>query len=133
MGSAAQRPAQTVDRLRPPAAGIEVVWSSSSRRRILSLPESSPYETVAVFGVNGFVKTIRADRGSRVKIGELIASGAGTGRVKAEAQSKLQGAQAQLAAVRSKADATSSTYAGWKAASATPGVWRGTISWWRGG
>jgi RND family efflux transporter MFP subunit len=44
------------------------------------------------------------------------------GAQKAEAQSKLQIAEAQLAAVRSKADATSSTYDKLKAASATPGV-----------
>jgi RND family efflux transporter MFP subunit len=41
---------------------------------------------------------------------------------RAEAQSKLQGAEAQLAAVRSKAEANQSTYDRLKAASATPGV-----------
>ena len=41
---------------------------------------------------------------------------------KAEAQSKLQSAEAQLAAIRSKAEATASTYDKLKAASATPGV-----------
>ena len=41
---------------------------------------------------------------------------------RAEAQSKLQGAEAQLAAVRAKAEADASTYEKLKAASATPGV-----------
>jgi membrane fusion protein (multidrug efflux system) len=92
----------------------------------LSLPgELTPDETVALFSrVNGFVKTIRVDRGSRVKAGETIAvlEAPELGAQKAEAQSKLQSAEAQLAAVRAKADATSSTYDKLKAASATPGV-----------
>lgn len=41
---------------------------------------------------------------------------------RSEAQSKLQSAQAQLGAVRSKADADEGTYDKLKAASATPGV-----------
>lgn len=92
----------------------------------LSLPgELSPYETVALYSrVSGFVKTIRVDRGSRVKAGEEIAvlDAPELGAQKAEAQSKLQSAEAQLAAVRSKAEATASTYEKLKAASATPGV-----------
>jgi membrane fusion protein, multidrug efflux system len=92
----------------------------------LSLPgELAPYQTVALYSrVNGFVKTIRVDRGSRVKTGEQLAvlEAPELGAQKAEAQSKLQSAEAQLAAVRSKADATSSTYEKLKAASATPGV-----------
>src|SRR5262249_30204444 len=41
---------------------------------------------------------------------------------RAEAQSKVQAAEAQLAAVRAKADADTSTFEKLKAASATPGV-----------
>jgi RND family efflux transporter MFP subunit len=93
---------------------------------MLSLPgELAPYETVALYSrVNGFVKTIRVDRGSRVKAGEEIAvlDAPELGAQKAEAQSKLQSAEAQLGAARSKAEATSSTYDKLKAASATPGV-----------
>jgi len=121
-------PAQTVDRTAPPGPpAVEVVKVVEQPLNvILSLPgELTPYETVALYSrVNGFVKTIRVDRGSRVKLGELIAvlEAPELDAQKAEAQSKLQGAQAQLAAVRSKADATSSTYDRLKAASATPGV-----------
>jgi RND family efflux transporter MFP subunit len=121
-------PAQTVDRTAPAGPpAIEVVKVVEQPLNvILSLPgELTPYETVALYSrVNGFVKTIRVDRGSRVKLGELIAvlEAPELDAQKAEAQSKLQGAQAQLAAVRSKADATSSTYDRLKAASATPGV-----------
>ena len=92
----------------------------------LSLPgELTPYQTVALYSrVAGFVKTIAVDRGSRVRAGEQLAVLEAPELVaqRAEAQSKLQSAEAQLAAVRSKAEATASTYEKLKAASATPGV-----------
>jgi RND family efflux transporter MFP subunit len=74
--------------------------------------------------VTGFVKTIRVDRGSRVRTGELMAELEAPELVaqRAEAQSKVQAAEAQLAAARSKGDGDASTYDKLKAASATPGV-----------
>jgi membrane fusion protein (multidrug efflux system) len=121
-------PAQTTEKAAsagPPT--IEVVKVVEQPLDVtLSLPgELAPYETVALYSrVNGFVKTIRVDRGSRVKAGEQLAvlEAPELGAQKAEAQSKLQSAEAQLGAVRSKADATASTYDKLKAASATPGV-----------
>ncbi len=62
--------------------------------------ELDPYQAVAVYPkVTGFVKTIRVDRGSRVRAGELMAVLEAPELVaqRAEAQSKLQGAEAQLA------------------------------------
>jgi membrane fusion protein (multidrug efflux system) len=92
----------------------------------LSMPgELEPYEMVAVYPkVTGFVKSIRVDRGSNVRAGDLIAVLDAPELVahRSEGQSKLQGAEAQLAAVRSKADADASTYAKLQAAAATPGV-----------
>ena len=92
----------------------------------LSLPgELTPYQTVALYSrVTGFVKTIAVDRGSRVRAGQQLATLEAPELVaqKAEQQSKLQSAEAQLAAVRSKAEASASTYEKLKAASATPGV-----------
>ena len=92
----------------------------------LSLPgELTPYQTVAIYPrVTGFVKTIRVDRGSRVRAGDLIAvlEAPELAAQRSEAQSKLQSAEAQLGAVRSRADADASTYDKLKAASATPGV-----------
>jgi membrane fusion protein (multidrug efflux system) len=92
----------------------------------LSMPgELEPYEMVAVYPrVTGFLKSIRVDRGSRVRSGELIAVLDAPELVahRSEGQSKLQAAEAQLAAVRSKADADASTYAKLQAAAATPGV-----------
>jgi RND family efflux transporter MFP subunit len=92
----------------------------------LSLPgELTPYQTVALYSrVTGFVKTIAVDRGSRVRAGQQLAALEAPELVaqKAEAQSKLQSAESQLAAIRSRAEATASTYEKLKAASATPGV-----------
>jgi membrane fusion protein, multidrug efflux system len=92
----------------------------------LSLPaELIPYQTFALYSrVTGFVKTIAVDRGSRVRAGEQLAvlEAPEFGAQKAEAQSKLQSAEAQLAAIRAKAEASASTYEKLKAASATPGV-----------
>jgi len=92
----------------------------------LSMPgQLDPYETVAIYPkVTGFVKTIRVDRGSRVRTGELMADLEAPELVaeRAEAQSKMQAAQSNLAVARSKADGDTSTYNKVKAASATPGV-----------
>jgi membrane fusion protein (multidrug efflux system) len=109
----------------PPA--VEVVSVVERPLNVtLSLPaELTAYETVALYArVNGFIKTIRVDRGSRVTAGQLIATleAPELGALRAEAQSKLQSAQAQLNAVRAKAEATAGTYDKLKAASATPGV-----------
>jgi RND family efflux transporter MFP subunit len=92
----------------------------------LSMPgELDPYQVVAIYAkVTGFVKTIRVDRGSRVRAGEVIAvlEAPELTAQRAEAESKLQAAEAQLTAVRSKADADASTYDRLEAAAATPGV-----------
>ena len=92
----------------------------------LSMPgQLDPYETVAIYPrVTGFVKTIAVDRGSHVREGDVIAllDAPELSAQRAEGQSKLQAANAQLAATRAKADSDSSTYDKLKAASATPGV-----------
>jgi membrane fusion protein, multidrug efflux system len=108
----------------PTIAVVRVVEQSVDAT--LSLPgELNPYQAVAVYPrVTGFVKTIGVDRGSRLRTGDLIAllEAPELAAQRAEAQSKLQAAEAQLAAVRSKADADASTFDRLKAASATPGV-----------
>ena len=92
----------------------------------LSLPgELTARQSVAIFArVTGFVKSVQVDRGSQVHAGEVLAVLDAPELVaqRAEAQSKLQAAEAQLAAVRAKADADASTFERLKAASATPGV-----------
>lgn len=92
----------------------------------LSMPgELEPYLAVAIFPkVTGFVKSIRVDRGSRVRAGELMATleAPEVQAQRAEAQSKVQTAEAQLGAVQAKADADASTYKKLEAAAATPGA-----------
>lgn len=106
---------------------IDVVRVVEQRLDVpLSLPaELTPYQSVAIYPkVTGFVKTIRVDRGSRVRAGDLIATleAAELLSQRAEAQSKLREAEGQLAAARSKADADRGTYERLRAASTIPGV-----------
>jgi RND family efflux transporter MFP subunit len=127
-GCRGNAPAQTTAKAAPEGPRIvEVVRVVEQPLNVtLSLPgELTPYQTVALYSrVAGFVKTIAVDRGSRVRAGQQLAALEAPELVaqKAEAQSKLQSAEAQLAAMRSKAEATASTYEKLKAASATPGV-----------
>jgi membrane fusion protein, multidrug efflux system len=120
--------AQTTDKAAPAGPQtVEVVKVVEEPLNVtLSLPgELTPYQTVALYSrVTGFVKTITVDRGSRVRAGQQLAALEAPELVaqKSEAQSKLQGAEAQLSAIRAKADASASTYEKLKAASATPGV-----------
>jgi len=87
--------------------------------------ELMPYQVVDVYPkVTGFVKWIRVDRGSRVKTGEQIALLEAPELVaqRAEAQSKFQSAEAQLAAGQAKMAADQATYQRMSAAAKTPGV-----------
>ena len=92
----------------------------------LEMPgELEPYESVAVVPkITGFVKRIPVDRGSRVRTGDLLVELEAPELIaqRAEAQSKLQGADAQLGVARAKADADQSTLDKLHAAAATPGV-----------
>ena len=92
----------------------------------LSLPgELTAYQQVAVFPrVTGFVKAVTVDRGSTVRAGDLLLSLEAPELVaqRAEAQSKLGAAEAQLSVARAKSDADRATFERLKAASATPGV-----------
>jgi membrane fusion protein, multidrug efflux system len=93
---------------------------------MLSLPgQLDPYEMVAMYSrVTGFVKTMSVDRGSRVRAGDVLAvlEAPELSAQRAEAQSKLQSASAQLAATRARTDADSGTFDRLQAAAATPGA-----------
>src|SRR5947207_8114514 len=111
----------------PATLSVEVVSVSSKKLGItVRLPgELQPYESVAVFPkVTGFVDTITVDRGSVVKTGQhmirLVAPEIADQR--AEALSKLHGAEAQRLEAEAKLASDESTYARLKSASATPGV-----------
>src|SRR5712692_4889799 len=87
--------------------------------------ELQPYEVVAIFPkVTAFVDSISVDRGSVVKAGQLMARlvAPELAAQRAEAQSKLQGADAQRAESEAKLASDENTYQRLKAASATPGV-----------
>lgn len=92
----------------------------------LSLPgELTAFQSVAVYPrVAGFVKAVHVDRGSRVRAGDVLVTLEAPELIaqRAEAQSKLQGAEAQLAVARARAEADRGTYEKLRAASATPGV-----------
>lgn len=92
----------------------------------LSLPgELTPFQSVAIYPrVQGFVKTVNVDRGSKVRAGDVLATLEAPELVaqRSEAQSKVQAAEAQLAVARARAEATRSTFERLKAASTTPGV-----------
>jgi membrane fusion protein, multidrug efflux system len=110
-----------------PAPTVEVIKVLSKKLAIaVRLPgELQAYEVVAVFPkVTGFVDSISVDRGSVVKVGQpmarLVAPELAAQR--AEAQSKLQGAEAQRAESEAKMASDENTYQRLKAASATPGV-----------
>lgn len=92
----------------------------------LSLPgELTAFQAVDIYPrVQGFVKSVNVDRGSRVRAGEVLATLEAPELIaqRSEAQSKVQAAEAQLAVVRARAEAARSTFERVKAAAATPGV-----------
>jgi membrane fusion protein, multidrug efflux system len=110
-----------------PTPTVEVATVESRQLAIIvRLPgELQPYEEVAVFPkVTGFVDSISVDRGSIVKSGQLMIRliAPEIAAQRAEAQSKLQGAEAQRIEAEAKLASDESTYERLKRASATPGV-----------
>src|SRR5229473_3047244 len=109
------------------APSVEITKVLSKKLAIaVRLPgELQAYEVVAVFPkVTGFVDSISVDRGSVVKAGQLMAHlvAPELAAQRAEAQSKLQGAESQRAESEAKLASDENTYQRLKAASATPGV-----------
>ncbi|HET7209007.1 MAG TPA: efflux RND transporter periplasmic adaptor subunit [Terriglobales bacterium] len=110
-----------------PVPTVDVVKVASHKLSIsMRLPgELQPYEVVAVYPkVTAFVDSISVDRGSIVKSGQLMARlvAPELAAQRAEAQSKLQSAEAQRVEAEAKLASDQGTYERLKAASATPGV-----------
>jgi RND family efflux transporter MFP subunit len=87
--------------------------------------ELQAYEVVAIYPkVTAFVDSISVDRGSVVKSGQLMARlvAPELAAQRAEAQSKLQGAEAQRVEAEAKLASDEGTYQRLKSASGTPGV-----------
>jgi len=106
---------------------VNVVAVESQRlNATLSLPaQIVPYETVAIFPkVTGFIESIRVDRGSHVKAGELLVRLYAPELVaqRAQAEASLQTAQSQLVAAQAKLTSDEGTYQHLTSAAKTPGV-----------
>jgi RND family efflux transporter MFP subunit len=108
-------------------ATVDVAKVSSRKLAIaVRLPgELQAYEAVAVYPkVPAFVDSIIVDRGSVVKSGQLMVRlvAPELAAQRAEAQSKLQGVEAQRVEAEAKLASDDGTYERLKAASTTPGV-----------
>jgi membrane fusion protein (multidrug efflux system) len=108
----------------PIVDAVEVI--SQTLKITVHIPsELTPYETVGVYPkVTGFVKSIKVDRGSRVKSGEVIAQLEAPELIaqRAEAQAKLRSYESLLVAAEAKQSSDQGTYDKLSAAAATPGV-----------
>lgn len=108
-----------------PQVDVTVVKSQKLNATIALPAELVPYEAVDLYAKEtGFVKSINADRGSRVKQGELLAELEAPELLaqRAQADAAYQSAEAQLAAGQAKLAADQATYQHMSAASKTPGV-----------
>jgi RND family efflux transporter MFP subunit len=111
----------------PTTAQVEVTTVRSQKLNTTErLPaELVPYERVDLYAKEtGFLKSIRVDRGSKVKQGELIAELEAPELVaqRAQANAAYQGAESQLAAGQAKLAADQATYQHMSAAAKVPGV-----------
>ncbi len=111
----------------PAKPSVEVTTVKSQKLNTTErLPgELIPYESVDLYAKEtGFVKSIKVDRGSMVKQGELIAELEAPELLaqRAQADAAYQSAEAQLAAGQAKLAADQATYQHMSAAAKTPGV-----------
>lgn len=111
----------------PAAPTVEVVKVVSKKLSMTTrLPgELQAYEAVAVFPkVTAYLDSISVDRGTHVRAGQVMARlvAPELAAQRAEAQSKLQVAEAQRAEADAKLASDQSTFDRLKSASATPGV-----------
>src|SRR5258708_4477126 len=111
--------------LRAQTVEIVHVVSRAIERKVDLPGEFMPYERVAIHArVPGFVETVLVDRGSVVKVGQLLATVVApelTAKI-AEAEAKVQALESQRAEAEARTAQAQSTYERMKAASATPGV-----------
>ncbi len=123
--SGSQRSQKTQGSNSPTTVNVVAV-ESRKLDTTLSLPaQTTPYEAVAIFPkVTGFIESIRVDRGSHVKAGELIIRLSAPELVaqRAQAEASLQRAKSQLAAAQAKLASDQGTYQHLAGAAKTPGV-----------
>jgi membrane fusion protein (multidrug efflux system) len=112
------------------AAGLQVVPVTTVRSQIVERKVSLPGELVGFQDVllhskvQGFVQSVRVDRGSVVKKGQLLVSTVAPelDAQRNEAEAKVRIAQAQRIEAEAKLAADDATYQRLKNASSTPGV-----------
>jgi len=109
------------------AQTVEVVPVISQKlATVFTLPaQLVPFQTVDIYAkVTGFVDVIRVDRGSRVRRGELIIRLSAPELVaqRAQAESALRAAEAQLTTAQAKLASDNGTYLHMASAAKTPGV-----------
>src|ERR1035437_183544 len=131
VGCAAPSSSQAGAPVQPAASGspqaVNVVAVESQKLdTVLSLPaQIIPYETVDIYPkVTVFIETIRVDRGSHVRAGEVMIrlSAPELLAQRAQAEASLQSAQSQLSAAQAKLASDEGTYQHLSAAAKTPGV-----------
>jgi membrane fusion protein, multidrug efflux system len=108
-----------------PQVDVTTVQSKKLKATIALPAELVPYEAVDLYAKEtGFIKSIRVDRGSTVKQGELIAEIEAPELLaqRAQANAAYQSAESQLAAGQAKLAADQATYERVAAAAKTPGV-----------
>ena len=110
-----------------PAPTVDTVKVASRKLAITVrlLGELQAYEVVSLYPkVTAFVDSIKVDRGSVVKSGQLMARlvAPELAAQRAEAQSKLQGAEAQRVEAEAKLASDEGTYQRLKTATGAPGV-----------
>jgi membrane fusion protein, multidrug efflux system len=109
------------------AQTVEVVPVASQKlATVFTLPaQLIPFQTVDIYPkVTGFLDMIRVDRGSRVRKGELIIrlSAPELLSQRAQAESALRAAEAQLTTAQAKLSSDNGTYLHMASAAKTPGV-----------
>lgn len=109
------------------AVSVETVTVVSKKLDApVSLPaQLQPYEMVDVYPkVTGFIDTIKVDRGSRVKKGDVLVRLTAPELVaqRSQAASALRAAESQLASAQAKLAADQGTYLHLASAAKTPGV-----------
>src|SRR6267154_5218033 len=109
------------------AQTVEVVPVASQKLATVFTLQAQliPFETVDIYPkVTGFMDMIRVDRGSRVRKGELIIRLSAPELVaqRAQAESALRAAEAQLTTTQAKLTSDNGTYLHMVSASKTPGV-----------
>jgi len=122
---AAPKVGQAAGTASPPEVEVTRVVSQKLNTTVKLPAQLTAYEVVDVYPkVTGFVKSIKVDRGSRVRASEQIAQLEAPELVaqQAEAESKFRSAESQLAAAQAKLEANQATYQRMKAAAKTPGV-----------